>query len=81
MDAVGRELDAQRVGHRLERVLRHRVGAEERQRALARDGADDDDAPPRRPESRQERLRHGQLPDDVHLELAAKLRERQVLEW
>ena len=76
MDAVGGELDAQRVRHRLERVLRHRVRAEEGQRAAAGDGADDDDAAARVTHRRQERLRHGQLADDVHLQLVAQLLER-----
>ena len=80
VDPVGRELDPQRVGHRLERELRDRVGAEERQRAPAGDRADDDDAALRGPQRREHRLGDGELADDVDLELAAELVERQVLE-
>ena len=49
-------------------------------RALTGDGADDDDAASGRPKRRQERLSDGELADDVHLELASKLCEWQVLE-
>ena len=61
-------------------MLRRRVRAEERKRAPAADRAHEHDAPPRPPERGQERLQHGDLPDDVHLELAAKLVERDELE-
>ena len=68
------------VRERLERVLRRGVGAEERERAPPADRAHEDDAPARPAERRQERLQHGDLPDDVHLELAPELVERDELE-
>ena len=80
VDAPRRELDAQRVGHRLERELRHRVRTEQRQRVQPGDRAHVDDAAARRAQRRQAELRHPQLPDDVHLELAAQLVRRQELE-
>ena len=80
VDPPRRELDAQRVRHRLERELRHRVRAEERQRVQARDRAHVDDSAARRAQCGQAELRHPQLTDDVHLELAAQLVRRQELE-
>ena len=44
----GRELDAEDVGERLERVLRRRVRAEERKRAASADRAHEHDAAARR---------------------------------
>ena len=79
-DPPGLELDAEHVGERLERVLRRCVRAEERQCAPAPDRAHQDDAPPRASQRGKERLRDGDLPDDVHLELAAELVERDELE-
>jgi hypothetical protein len=74
-----RELEPERVGHRLERELRHRVRAEERQRRrppiepirTTR---------PRRAAARQERLEHAQLADDVDVELPRQLVGGQELE-
>ena len=80
MNAFGRELYAQRVCHRLECVLRHCIGAEKGKRALARDGADDDDAAAGRSKRRQKCLGDGELSDDVHLELTPELLDGQVLE-
>ena len=50
------------------------------QRATPADRAHEHDATPRPPKRREERLQHGDLPHDVHLELAAKLVERDELE-
>ena len=44
LDPPRRELDAQSVADRFDRVLRRRVRAEERQRAAAGDRPDEDDA-------------------------------------
>ena len=73
VDAPRRELDAKRVGHRLERELRHRVRAEQRERVQARDRAHVHDAAATDAQRRQAELRHPQLADDVHLELPAQL--------
>jgi hypothetical protein len=80
VDAPRRELDAERVGHRLERELRHRIRAEQRQRVQPRDRAHVDHPSARRTQRREAELRHPQLPHDVHLDLAAKLVRRQELE-
>ena len=80
MDAVGLELDAKRVGHRLEAELRDGVRPEEGQRARPGDRPDEHDPAARRPDGGRQRLGHRELADDVHLELAAELVERQVLE-
>ena len=61
-------------------MLRRGVGAEKRKRAPAGDRADEDDAPARAAQVRQERLRHGDLTDHVDLELATELLERDELE-
>ena len=80
VDPPRAELDAERVGDRLERVLRRCVRAEERKRAPAADRAHEDDAPARAAQRREERLRDRDLPDDVHLELVPELVERDELE-
>ena len=64
----------------LERVLRGRVRAEERERASTADRAHQHDSPARTPERGKEGLRHSDLADDIHLELAAELVERDELE-
>ncbi len=74
------QLDPQRVGDRLERVLRRCVRPEERERAPAGDRADEDDPAASAAECGHEGLRHGDLPDDVDLELMAQLVERHELE-
>ena len=61
-------------------MLGRRVRTEKRERAAPSDRAHQHDASPRTPKRWKERLQHGDLPDDVHLELAAKLVERDELE-
>ena len=80
VDPPRRELDAKRVGHRLERELRHRVRAQQRERVEPGDRAHVDDAAASRAQRGQAELRHPELPDDVHLELTAKFLRRQELE-
>ena len=53
LDPPRRELEPQRVGHRLERELGHRVRAEERQRRAPADRAHQDDAAARPAQRRQ----------------------------
>ena len=53
---------------------------EKRERAPPSDRAHQHNASLRAPKQWKERLQHGDLPDDVHLELAAKLVERNELE-
>src|SRR6266545_5678494 len=69
LDAEGPQLDAQRVGDRLQGVFRSCVRAEERQRTLARDRADEDDSPAGPAKVREECLRDRDLSDHVDLEL------------
>lgn len=80
LDPPGSQLDPQRVGDRLERVLRGRVGPEERERAAAADRAHEHDPSAPRAERGQERLRDRDLPDDVHFQLPAELLDRDELE-
>jgi hypothetical protein len=61
-------------------MLRGGIRTEERQRALARDRADEDDPSMRAPQVRQERLRDGDLADDVDIELAPELLQGDELE-
>ena len=61
-------------------MLRRGVRPEERQRAAAADRAHEHDPPAGSPERRQDGLEHRDLPDDVDLELAAKLGEGHELE-
>src|SRR6476659_7654195 len=79
-DAPRCELDAQRIGDCLQRMLRRRVWTEKGQRAPASNGADQHNASPRAPKQWKARLQHGDLPDHVDLELAAELVERDELE-
>ena len=60
--------------------LRGGVGAEQRDGDLAADRADVDDPPARGAQLRQERLRDGDLADQVDLDLAAEVVDRLVLD-
>ena len=61
-------------------MLRRRVRTEKRERAPPSDRAHQHHTSLRSAKRGKERLQHGDLPDDVHLELAAKLVERDELE-
>src|SRR5262249_43451892 len=70
-DTEGLKLDPERVRDRLERMLRRGVGAEEGQRALPGNRADEDDSSSRAPQLRKQGLGDRDLSEDVYLELAA----------
>ena len=61
-------------------MLRRGVRPEEGERAAPADRPHEHDPALRSPQRGEERLRHGDLADDVHLELAAELVERDELE-
>ena len=79
-DAPRPQLAAQRVAERLHRVLRYRIGPERRCGEEPCDRAGGQDAAASPAQQRQERLRHGDLADHVHLELAPEVVDRQALE-
>ena len=81
-DPEGRDLDAQRVGHRFEGVLGRAVGRGEGHRDPARDRGDIDDRPARRP-----RAWHGRTArvtsiaaEEVDVELGPPLLGRDLLD-
>ena len=61
-------------------MLRRRIRAEERQCAAPSDGAHENDASAAAAERGEKRLQHGDLADDVDLELPTQLVERHELE-
>ena len=76
----GCELDPEHVRERLERVLRSRIRTKERQCAAPSDGAHENDASAAAAKRGEKRLQHGDLADDVDLELPTELIEGYELE-
>ena len=74
------QLAAQRLADRLDRELRRVVRPHQHGGDLAADRADEDDPAASRPDERQHRLGHRDLPEHVHFQLLAPDLQRQVLQ-
>ena len=75
-----RQLDAQRVADRLDRVLGGGIGSGERHRHSPADGGDEHDPPARGAQGGQQRLRDGDLAEHVDVELLAQVVRMDQLE-
>src|SRR5438132_10829498 len=79
-DVFRRELHREHTGHGVERALRRRVDDQRRRRLRARDRADVDDGPARRPEVLDRLLGREKRAEDVRVEVPAVLGLRDLFQ-